>query len=214
MPVFDVVETPFCKVLRIGAWNEPPHSYFVGYNARNEFRHVLGLPVIDEFATFSSPIFFAPIPILGKIYNAGISLGHKRDPEMSIDMGWPPLCIGYEAPAPELPADWETLLLAEVQRGGGAEAQGSGGAEGLRRVEGYEMQRMTVGQAEVIATDAPLLPNQLRRVSELSGASFCIAFATGNRLTRAEKAAPLQLHAVSERVLAGILAQSSSAGVK
>lgn len=203
MPVFDVVETPFCKVIRIGSWNESPHSYFIAYHALNDFRHVLGLPVIDEFATFSSPVFFAPIPILGKIYNAGISLGHRRDPEMSIDTGWPPLCIGYDAPAPELPADWEARLLAEVQGREGAEVQGSG------VMEGYEVQKITIGETEVIATDAPLLPKQLRRICESSPAPFCIAFATGNRLTRTEKSAPLQLHAVSERVLAAI-----AAGVK
>lgn len=202
MPVFDVVETPFCKVIRIGSWNESPHSYFIAYHARNDFRHVLGLPVIDEFATFSSPIFFAPIPILGKIYNAGISLGHKRDPEMSIDTGWPPLCIGYDAPAPELPAGWEAQLLAEVQGGEGAEGQRSAAAEG------YEVQMITIGETEVIATDAPLLPKQLRRICESSRSPFRIAFATGNRLTRAEKGAPLQLRAVSEQVLARILRQA------
>lgn len=195
MPVFDLLELPFCKVLRIGAWNEGAHRYFIAFHAQNDFRHVLGLPVIDEFATFSSPIFFAPIPILGKIYNAGISLGHKRDPEMSIDLGWPPLCVGYEAPAPQLPAYWEAALLAEVQGSGGAEEQGSKGAEG------YEVQRITIGETEVFGTDAPLMPKQLRRIAQNGSARFRIAFATGNRLTRAAKAAPLSLLSLSEAEL-------------
>lgn len=207
MRVFDLVETPFCKVIRIGAWNEAAHSYFIAYHARNDFRHVLGLPVIDEFATFSSPIFFSPIPILGKIYNAGISLGHRRDPEMSIDTGWPPLCVGYDAPAPELPSDWEAQLLAEVQGGKGAETPESGGTE----AQGYRLQRIIIGGVEVVATDAPLLPKQLRRICEASPAQFSLAFATGNRLTRAEKGAPLQLRAVSEQVLAGFVAGAGKA---
>lgn len=201
MPIFDLVETPFCKVLRCGAWNEPAHRYFIAYHARNDFRHVLGLPVIEEFTTFSSPIFFAPIPLLGKIYNAGISLGHKRDAEMSIDTGWPPLCVGYDAPAPSLPADWEAALLAEVMKGGGAEVRGSGGAE----VEGYEVQRVVVGETEVIATNAPLLPKQLRRMARASKAEFCLAFATGNRITRAENGTPISINAVSESILSTLL---------
>lgn len=196
MPVFDVLELPFCKILRVGPWNEAAHRYFIAYHAQNDFRHVLGLPVIDEFATFSSPIFFAPIPILGKMYNAGISLGHRRDPEMSIDLGWPPLCVGYDAPAPELPEGWEARLLAEVQRSKGAEERGSKGAEG------YEVQRITVGETEVFATNAPLLPKQLRRIAQNGAAPFRIAFATGNRLTRAEKASPLNLLSLSEAELA------------
>ena len=91
----------------IESWNAPHACYFISYRALNDFRSALGLPVIDEFATFSSPIFFCPTPILGKIYNAGISLGHKRDPEMGIDLGWPPLVVGYQAPVPELKESWE-----------------------------------------------------------------------------------------------------------
>lgn len=200
MPVFELIELPFCKILRVGPWNDSPHSYFIAHNSRDDFRHVLGLPVTEEFCTFSSPIFLAPIPILGKIYNAGISLAHKRNSDMDIDTGWPPLCVGYDAPAPELPADWETLVLAEMQRSEGTAPKGNGFAE----VEGYQMQWVVIGQAEVAATDAPLLPGQLRRIAQTSRAPFCLAFATGNRITRARNGAPFTVHAVSEEVLSSL----------
>lgn len=199
MPLFNLIELPFCKVICLDSWNEPAHRYFIAYHVEDDFRHVLGLPVIDEFCTFSSPIFFAPIPILGKIYNAGISLGHKRDQDMSIDLGWPPLCIGYEAPSPELPVDWEARVLAEVQRTGGA---------GVQRSGEVEVQRVIVGQTEVIATNAPLLPEQLRRMCRtMSDAPFRIAFSTGNRLTRTEKGAPQTIRVSSEAVFASLLKQ-------
>src|SRR5437867_3451671 len=99
MALLDYFELPFCKMLMREAWNAPAHRYFIAYSARQNFRNVLGLPVIDEFATISSPIFFAAPPMLGKIYNVGITLGHKRSPDMDIDTGWPPLCIGIETPS-------------------------------------------------------------------------------------------------------------------
>lgn len=202
MPIFDVIETPYCKVLRTGPWNAPSCRYFIAYVARNDFRHVLGLPVIDEFATFSSPIFLAPVPILGKIYNAGISLGHKRDPEMGIDLGWPPLCIGYEAPAPELPEGWESELLAKIQSTWSVTATEEPASERERK---YEVQRITIGESEVFATNAPLLPKQLLRMAQMGSTRFCVAFATGNRLPRAKNGAPLNLVAVSEAQLTKLL---------
>ena len=55
---------------------------------------MMGHAVVDEFATVSAPLFFSPPDQLGKIYNAGISLGHRRDPELGLDQGWPPFCAG------------------------------------------------------------------------------------------------------------------------
>lgn len=202
MPIFDVIETEYCKVLRTGPWNAPSRSFFIAYFAENHFRHVLGLPVIDEFATFSSPVFFAPIPILGKIYNAGITLGHKRDPDMGIDLGWPPLCVGYEAPAPELPQGWESDLLAKIQSTWSVTATDERGSAGA---EEYEVQWITIGETEVFATTAPLLPKQLRRIAETGTAKFRIAFATGNSLSRMKNAAPMNITLVSEGVFNQLL---------
>ncbi|MCI0445376.1 hypothetical protein L0152_19465 [bacterium] len=200
--MFNLIETPSCKVLLIEPWNAPRGRYFISYRALNDFRSVLGLPVIDEFATFSSPIFFCPTPILGKIYNAGISLGHKRDPEMGIDLGWPPLVIGYQAAAPELKESWEQELLKEIMK---AEEQGSGGAGEITTIDEYEIRRMQIGECEIFATNAPLLPKQLQRIAQLSNAPFCIAFSTGNRLTAQKNAQPLVVKAAAEGALIKII---------
>lgn len=198
MPVFDLLELPFCKVIRVGAWNDTAHRYFIAYRARNSFRQVLGLPVIDEFSTFSSPIFFAPIPLLGKIYNAGISLGHKRDHDMDIDLGWPPLCVGIDVPAPELPANWEQTVIAAIQDSSTASQPKE---MSIEKIADYTMQKIVVGETTVMATDAPLIQRQLRRLCETTSTPFTLAFATGNRIVRAKNAEPIDVRVVSEKVL-------------
>ena len=200
--MFEIIETSFCKVLMVEPWNASRGRYFISYRALNDFRSVLGLPVIDEFATFSSPIFFCPTPILGKIYNAGISLGHKRDPEMGIDLGWPPVVIGYQGVAPELKENWEKELLDEIVKAG---EQGSRGAEEIVTVEDYEIRRLQIGECEIFGTNAPLLPKQLQRITQLSNAPFSIAFSTGNRLTAQKNAQPLVVTAASEAALSKII---------
>jgi hypothetical protein len=197
--MFNFIETPYCKVLMIEPWNAPGGRYFISYRSLGDFRSVLGLPVIDEFATFSSPIFFCPTSILGKIYNAGISLGHKRDPEMGIDLGWPPLVVGYDATAPELNNQWEQQLLDEIQKAGD---QGGKGAGEITTIDEYEIRRLQIGECEVFGTDAPLLPKQLQRIAQLSNEPFSIAFSTGNRLTAQKNAQPLVVQVASEAALA------------
>ncbi|MGB6335620.1 MAG: hypothetical protein WBG96_08410, partial [Thermoanaerobaculia bacterium] len=83
MAVFDLISLPFCRLLMVGEWNPPPQRFFAAYQRKGDYRWLLGHAVIDEFATISSPIFLAPRSLLGKIYNAGLSLGHKRDHEMA-----------------------------------------------------------------------------------------------------------------------------------
>ncbi len=113
--MFRLVSLPFCRAVLAGGWNAPGERYFIAYRRERGFRVLLGHAVVDEFATFSSPLFFAPAPILGKIYDAGITLAHRRDPEMGIDFGWPPLCVGLDAPEPDLPEGWEETLLRAIQ---------------------------------------------------------------------------------------------------
>lgn len=186
----------------IEPWNAPGGRYFIAYRALNNFRSVLGLPVIDEFATFSSPIFFCPTPILGKIYNAGISLGHKRDPEMGIDLGWPPVVVGYQGVAPELKENWEKELLEEIMKEG---EKGGKGAGEQKTIGGYEVRVLKVGECEIFGTDAPLLPKQLRRIAQLSNAPFSMAFSTGNRLTAQKNTQPLVVTVASEAALNKII---------
>jgi hypothetical protein len=194
LPLCDLIELPFCKIIRIEAWNAPPHRYFIAYHSRDEFSHVLGLSVIDEFATFSSPIFFAPAPILGKIYNVGITLGHKRGADLDIDSGWPPLCIGTNEPAPELPADFENQMMDAIKRSSGSPLP-------AQTIRDFQVQFIEIGETSVFATNAPLFSGQLRRICRLTDTPFAIAISTGNRLTRQKDGNTNEVHAVSEAVL-------------
>jgi hypothetical protein len=194
--MFNVVELPFCKVLMVEQWNARSGRYFIGYRALEDFRFVIGLPVVDEFATFSSPIYFCPNELIGKIYNVGITLGHNRDPEMGIDLGWPPLVIGYDGTVPELPEYWETELLAAIKK---AKVQRGGGAED------YQLKKVKIESIEVFITDAPLLPKQLRRVAQKSNAPFSMAISIANRLTAQQNSSPLTVKAASEEQLSQIL---------
>ncbi|HSE42618.1 MAG TPA: hypothetical protein VLH08_17755 [Acidobacteriota bacterium] len=198
--MFTLVDLPYCKVILVESWNAPAGRYFVAYNAADNYRFAIGLPVIDEFATFSSPIYFCPTPFLGKIYNAGITLGHNRDPEMGIDLGWPPLVVGYDAHAVELPVNWEQELLMAIKK---AEVQMGGGAEE------YQLKKLKVETIEVFVTNAPLLPKQLKRIAQKSNAPFSIAISTGNRLTGQQNSTPLTVNALSEQQLSQILASEA-----
>jgi hypothetical protein len=155
-------------------WNATAHRYFLAYRARGDFRHVLGLPVVDEFGTFSAPIFFGPAPLLGQLYNVGITLGHQRSPDMSIDLGWPPVCVGIQSDRPADPG-WETKLLAAIKA---VKSE----MPATKKPE-YDIHRHRIGEVDVMATDAPLLPRQLQRLCELSTSPLSIAFSTGNRIT-------------------------------
>lgn len=207
MQIFHCIELPFCKVLMMDPWNAPAHRYFIAYNAREDFRYVLGLPVIDEFATFSSPIFFTPNPLLGKMYNAGISLAHLRDPDMGMETGWPPLCIGIDKPAPELPPDWEQTLIQRLQSTKFEPPEVNGSVVDLlsASVEGFKLQGGRIGQSTIFATNAPLLPRQLKRVAQMADSPFAIAFSTGNRIASPDDPAPLVINALSEETLRRIL---------
>ncbi len=183
-------------------WNAPAGRYFISYRSLADFRSVIGLPVIDEFATFSSPIFFCPRSLLGKIYNAGLSLAHKRDPEMGIDLGWPPLVVGYDGPVAELPTQWEQQLLEAIQKAGEKGSRGEGDA---MQIDDYEIRRLRIGESEIFVTNVPLLPKQLRRVAQISNAPFSLAFSTANRLISQKNAVPLTVQIASETLLLKII---------
>jgi hypothetical protein len=207
LQVFSLIQLPFCKVILIEPWNAPRVRYFAGFRFRGSFSHVLGLPVISEFSTFSSPIFFAPIPYLGKIYNAGLSLAARRDPGMDIDTGWPPVVVGTKEPPIPLPENWEEQLLTAITSG-----KSSLSLKGAKRFEfftkefeDFTLQFVQFDTVSVYATDAPLVPRQLNRLCELSDSPFSIAFSTGNKITRQQKAQPVQVKVLSEDALKGLI---------
>lgn len=199
MPLFNLIELPFCKAILVDDWNAPPHRYFLAHDSRDDQAHAIGLPVVDEFCSFSSPIFFADPVALGKIYNAGLTLCVQRDPESDIDQGWPPLCIGTSGLESEVPADFEARLLGAIQSGG------SKPQIEPTKVADYELESIQIGQIRVFATNAPLLPVQLRRICRRTSNPFSIAFSTANRIVRQKNGEPVPLSAVSEKILSEIL---------
>jgi len=199
-----LVKLPFCTAVMLDVWDASPSRYFAAYSCSGSYRWLLGHPVIDEFATISSPIFLAPRSLLGKIYNAGISLGHQRDPEMGIDLGWPPFCVGLDAPAPELPSNWEARLLDAVAAEG-ASGEGAGDTLPIRRgrLEEHEVECLKVGEASIFVTSAPLLPKQLGYLCKAGLTPLVVAVSVGNRLERVSEGKPRSVTALSqERLIA------------
>lgn len=199
-----VVSLPFCQVVMLDRWDAPPARYFTAYRTRGAARWILGHPVVDEYSTISSPVFLTPRPMLGKIYNAGISLGHARDREMALDLGWPPLCVGVDRPSPELPSDWEHQLLTAIMnpdRCGESEKMGE-----LTRVQrnDHEVEMFRVAGATVVAVSSPLLPRQLARICEAVPTAVAVAVSLGNRLERSEESSPRSVRGVSDAKLCEI----------
>ena len=201
MSLLERIRLPFCDVLKLERWNAPAGSYFAAFRVRHGFRWVLGHVVLAEFGTLSAPVFLAPRALLGKIYDAGITLGHRRDKEMSLDLGWPPLCIGLNAQAVELPPDWQAQLLHAIESGTGPLA-----AESLetRVVDGETLALASFDAADrsnrvtIIVTTAALLPVQLARLCDLDDGGLTLAIATGNRVTRQSGGRPQRITMCSQ----------------
>ncbi len=200
-----VVSQPFCEVLMLDRWDAEPSRYFTAYSAHGATRWILGHPVIDEFATISSPIFITPRSLLGKIYNAGLSLGHKRDPEMGIDQGWPPLCVGLDVAAPKLPTGWEDQLLDGVTSNRDLDERPGERTAVRRGILGYfEVECLRLGEATIAVTSAPLLPKQLSFLCQAASSPVAVAVSVGNRLEPVADGAPRSVEALSQRFLGSL----------
>ncbi len=197
---------PWCTVALAEPLGSPRGRLFAGYRVRGGFRRLLGQGVLDEFGTLSSPILLAPAELLGRIYDFGIAFGFRYDAELPLDGGWPPICIGLERPAPELPADWESELAAVIA----GPPPAAGAAAGYRlerlRVGSRRLDRLRLGEAVVLATDAPLLPQQLGRLCEAAGGAVALAVACGQRLTRSGDGRPAAIAVAAESELAELAA--------
>src|SRR5262249_45310973 len=108
-------------------------------------------------------------------------------------------CIGTSSLEPELPSDFEARLLGAIHSGGSKPQVESA------KVGDYEFESIQVGQIRVFATNAPLLPVQLRRLCRRSAAAFSLAFSTANRLTRQKNGQPIPISAISEKILSEIV---------
>ena len=118
---------------------------------------------------------------------------------MGIDLGWPPLCLGLDEPAPELPSDWEARLLEAVQTNGDAVPR-------LRRKDrdGHEVETLQIGGATIVATSAPLLPKQLSHLCEAASNSVVVTVSLGNRLERVRGGTLRTVDALSQDKLSSL----------
>ena len=148
----------------------------------------MGHAVVDEFQTFSTPILIGPGQLLGQLYNTGITLGHQRNPEMPLDQGWPPFCVGIQSDD-AVPKGWEEMLLNAIKKTS-ANLTPSDPSK-------FRIQHHRNREVEIFATDAPLLPRHLRRICHLSGSPLAIAFSTGNRIM-GQKGKLLPIRVISE----------------
>jgi hypothetical protein len=191
-------------------WDAAPGRFFAALRTRGTFTALLGHSVVDEFRTVSGPILLAPAATIGGIYDAGMRLADARDLEAPIDQGWPPLSIGIEVAAPARPDDWIAGFLDAIQH------QTSTGTApwqyNLRdaRAGDYRLKRLHCVSdrqraATIIATDAPLLPQQLQRLADCGDAPVTVAVALGNRLPRVEVSELQRIDVISEQQLALLL---------
>jgi hypothetical protein len=212
MSLLESVRLPYCEVLMTEAWNAAPGRYYAAFRSRHGFRWMLGHLVLEEFGTVSSPLFLAPRALLGQIYDAGITLAHRRGSELDLDMGWPPLCIGLERPAVSLPEGWQAQLLAALA----ARAPAAASAPlPVRTVDGYTLTlarddaHTRASSVSVLATSAPLLPAQLRRLCDLDDRGLSLALALGNRVTRQSAAQAQEIAVLAEGPFARLAAAAS-----
>ncbi len=207
--MLEAVSLPYCTVLLPEPLDAGRGRLFAAYRARRGHRWLLGQGVLDEFGTLSSPVWLAPWELIGKMYDFGIAFGFRRDPELPLDGGWPPVCIGLDLAAPPLPDAWEDELTRALERAGSD--PGSGDRVERRTVGARRLDRFTLAGVTVLETDAPLLPHQLGRLCDASSSAFTLAIATGQRLVRSSAGEPARLAAASEGVLAALTAAVAEA---
>ena len=168
--------------LRSGLTGIIPHPFdverrrlFVGRWALDGGDGMTGLGVAEDFGTMSSPIFFAPAAVAGKVYDGLIQHGVSRDPGLSTDAGWPPVVVPVDQAAGNPPADLRRRVNEEVvnrvlQAAGEVVAEGAvgigsglscfgyiggiGSASRIARVDGHER---TVGVLEAASGGAASL---------------------------------------------------------
>jgi len=208
MPLLDLIAAGGCRILRWEAWDAPAGRWFFSYRARADYRWLMGHAVVDEFTTVSAPLFFSHPEQLGRIYNTGITLGHRRDAELDLDQGWPPFCAGIHSQDDERDINPEPALLAALLTPPGFTAP-----EGVREVRFQSgklsdrtLEQWRIGsEVSCFATDAPLLPRQLRRLCDVGDCPLTMALSLGNRLPRLHAGDLGRVQTVSENVVGDLL---------
>jgi len=212
--LMQVVDLPFCQAIMLEDWNAAPGRFFAAYRARGTFSSLLGNGVVDEFRTISGPVMLAPARLLGSVYDAALHLSDTRDPGLDIDQGWPPLTVGIESEVPEFIGDRNALLLRAVQMRQSAGVPPWQYSLRSESAAGFSLQHLRCSvrrqyAASVLTTNAPLLPQQLDRLADCSSAAITIAVSTGNRLARVDVSELQTVAAVSEQILAALVASAS-----
>jgi hypothetical protein len=199
MSVVRVAGIAGCVAVTPAVAGTVPGRFFGAWASPGRAGRLLGQGVLDEFGTFSSPVLLCHPANLGRVYDAGLTLAHRRDPELPIDAGWPPLCLGTAALSPDLAAGWqERLLGALAAKDPDSLLEMGGGAASHLSVGAWQLTGVAWPDVAVVGTDAPLLPRQLRRLAAAVSRSLTVAFATGNRLTGSPHGAPLAVRVASE----------------
>ncbi len=200
MSVVSFAAIPGCVAVVPVDLETGPGRFFGAWSCAGRAGRLLGQGVLDEFGTFSSPVLLCHPANLGRVYNAGLTLAHRRDAELPLDAGWPPLCVGTEALAGELAPDWpERLIEALSAADPGAPLLETEGLTAARQAVGpWHLVGLAAGDVAVLATDGPLLPRHLRRLAAAAPRALTVAFATGNRLSRSPDGTPLAVRVASE----------------
>jgi len=197
------------------SWNAAPGRFFVAYRANGNFNALLGQGVVDEFRTISGPIFLAPAESIGGVYDAGMKLADARDEEAPIDQGWPPFTIGIDTRSPDRPDDWQDRLLDALKTEQSADKPPWSSNFSSARTDDYIVESSSlvsdgVTAANILVTDAPMLPSQLDRLAGLSKASISVAVSVGNRLPRLPGGEKHQVDVISEAQLDAVIRAASS----
>lgn len=212
--MFRRVETGYCLALFLEPWDAPPGRFFTSYRARHGFRGLMGNGVVDEFRTTSAPLFVTPTALLGKVYDTGMLLGERRDPEAPIDLGWPPLCMGLDQEHAPLTGDWQAGLLDALTGSSPGQPLDWPVSSAAGFSDAYAIECIRCGgprpaqQLTILGTNAPLLPGQLDRLCDIDGSGLTVAIATGNRVVSSKKAEPQRIESVSEAALEKLIQDS------
>ncbi len=196
---------------------------FIGSFASGNWNEWTGLHVAQDFGTFSSPIVLCNASTIGIAYDALISFGHEREPDLPIDNAWPPIVIGlddgYLNDLRQRRITHDEILQTIKAASASAAACGSVGigrglcALGAKGGVGEASRSVKIGEQEytlgvliaanggmrdrkpspivsvtpslilIVATDLPLLPEQLRQLAEaaLRGLDTVVHFDDGTQ---------------------------------
>jgi hypothetical protein len=212
---------PFAVVVAVAGPILPRRRYFAACRSYGGGLPVLGQAVVEEFQTISAPVCLVPRALAGKVYDQGLARSFARDPEMGIDAGWPPLVVGVDLPTPALPVDWaEQLARVFDEPAVGGSPKGSLVDRRSLTCSVGTVELVLVAGSAVVATDARLLPRQLRRLAEAVVAmsslpatnGVVVALGTGTTLATVDDGVEQDVAFVGEGALDALIGTAARSG--